>query len=149
MPNPQSQVSNPKYLEGKKHQDERGVITYNNEFDASQIKRIYTIENCSTAFIRGWQGHQIEQRWFACMKGCFEIAVIEVDDFSKPSKDLTIYNYSLTDEVLTYLHIPAGCITAIQSQSEESKLLVLADYMLGEINDEYRFDLEYFNAPLF
>ncbi|MFY1045471.1 WxcM-like domain-containing protein [Chryseobacterium sp. GP-SGM7] len=132
-------------LLGKAHKDDRGIITFNNEFNASEIKRIYTIENHSTDFIRGWQGHKIEQRWFACMKGSFEISVIEVDDFTKPSKDLTIQKYLLTDEVLTYLHIPAGCITAIQSKSLDGKLLVLADYGLGEIADEYRFDLNYFN----
>lgn len=135
-------------LEGKKYQDERGIITYNNDFDTSQIKRIYTIENQSTEFVRGWQGHKIEQRWFACMKGSFEISVIEVDDFTQPSKNLTIQTYLLTDEVLTYLHIPAGCITAIRSKSEKSKLLVLADYGLGEIADEYRFDLKCFNGNL-
>lgn len=58
-------------LEGKRHEDVRGVITYNNDFEASNIKRIYTIENHSTDFVRGWQGHQIEQRWFVAMKGAF------------------------------------------------------------------------------
>ncbi|WP_312089662.1 WxcM-like domain-containing protein [Chryseobacterium sp.] len=132
-------------LQGKAHQDDRGIITFNNEFDASEIKRIYTIENHSPDFIRGWQGHKIEQRWFACMKGSFEVSVIEVDDFTNPSKDLTIQKYLLTDEVLTYLYVPSGCITAIQAKQDGSKLLVLADYGLGEINDEYRFDLNYFN----
>ena len=131
-------------IQGKAHKDDRGMITFNNEFDASEIKRIYTIENHSTDFIRGWQGHKIEQRWFASMKGSFEISVIEVDDFTKPSKDLTIQKYLLTDEVLTYLHIPAGCITAIQAKSLDSKLLVLADYGLGEIADEYRYSSDYF-----
>lgn len=144
MPNSQYPTPNPKYLEGKKHKDERGIITYNNDFEASQIKRIYTIENHSTDFIRGWQGHKIEQRWFACMKGCFEISLIVVDNFTNPSKDLIIQKYLLTDDVLTYLHIPSGCITAIQAKEEGSKLLVLADYRLGEINDEYRYSLEYF-----
>lgn len=131
-------------LTGKAHQDERGIITFNNDFDASQIKRIYTIENHSTEFIRGWQGHKIEQRWFACMKGSFEIWVIQIDDFEKPSKDLTIQKYLLKNDVLTYLHIPAGHLTAIQSLQEESKLLVLADFRLGEIEDEYRFPIDYF-----
>lgn len=131
-------------LKGDKHEDIRGIITYNNEFDASVIKRIYTIENHSTEFIRGWQGHKIEQRWFACMKGSFEIALIEVDDFKNPSRDLTINKYILSSEVLTYLHVRAGFITAIKSLEEGSKLLVLADYGIGEIDDEYRFDLNYF-----
>ncbi|ASK30374.1 sugar epimerase [Chryseobacterium sp. T16E-39] len=131
-------------LKGNRHEDLRGIITYNNEFDASLIKRIYTIENHSTEFVRGWQGHKIEQRWFACMKGQFEISVIVVDDFEHPSKDLKISKYILSSETLTYLHINAGCLTAIQSLEEGSKLLVLADYGVGEIEDEYRFELDYF-----
>lgn len=132
-------------LEGKKYQDDRGLITFNNDFDASQVKRIYTIENHSTDFIRGWQGHRIEQRWFAAIKGSFTISVIQLKDFDNPSRDVIVKTYTLTDETLTYLHVPAGHITAIQSLEENSKLLVLANYGLGEIDDEYRFNIEYFN----
>lgn len=132
-------------LKGAKHRDQRGIITYNNDFDASQIKRIYTIENASLDFIRGWQGHKIEQRWFACMKGKFEIRVIKVDDFENPSKDLAQNKYELTTDSLDFLHVPSGCITAIQALEEDSKLLVLGDYLLGEIQDEYRFELDKFN----
>lgn len=135
-------------LNGKRHEDERGIITFNNDFDASQIKRIYTIENHSTEFVRGWQGHKIEQRWFSCMKGKFEISVIKVDDFTQPSKDLDINKYILEDNQLDYLHIPAGCITAIKSVEKGSKILVLADFGLGEIPDEYRFPIDYFNNTL-
>ena len=135
-------------LEGKKHTDKRGIITYNNDFNASSVKRIYTIENHSTDFIRGWQGHKTEQRWFACMKGAFEISVIQIDDFDQPSKELTVMKYHLDDETLTYLHVPGGCITAIQAREPKSKLLVLADYAIGEIQDEYRFPLDYFNKEL-
>lgn len=132
-------------LEGSLHSDNRGIITYNNEFNASQIKRIYTIENHSVDFVRGWQGHKIEQRWFACMKGCFEISVIEIDDFQNPSRDLPRKIFQIDDKELTYLHVPVGCVTAIQALEEGSKLLVLADYALGEVNDEYRFPLDYFS----
>ncbi|WP_316802136.1 WxcM-like domain-containing protein [Pedobacter nototheniae] len=135
-------------LKGDKHEDDRGIITHNNEFDASEVKRIYTIENHSIDFIRGWQGHKIEQRWFASMKGKFEISVIKVDDFKNPSKNLNIRKYELTDKSLTYLHIPSGCITAIQAKEEHCKLLVFADYALGEIKDEYRFPIDYFKNKL-
>jgi len=135
-------------LNGKKHEDERGIITFNNEFDASSVKRIYTIENYSTNFIRGWQGHRIEQRWFASMKGKFEIFVIKIDDFEKPSEDLKPYKFIIEDNELNYLHIPAGCITAIKALVEGSKLLVLADYGIREIQDEYRFPIDYFNNEL-
>lgn len=132
-------------LKGNRHSDHRGTITYNNDFDTSQIRRIYTIENISVDFIRGWQGHKIEQRWFAAMKGSFEISAIQVDNFDQPSKDLKSTVYIIDDQFLSYLHIPAGYITAIRALQEESKLLVLSDYSMGEIKDEYRFDLNYFN----
>lgn len=144
MSNSQFLISNSNYLEGKKHQDERGIITFNNDFDASQIKRIYTIENHSIEFVRGWQGHKIEQRWFAAMNGSFKISVIKVDDFENPSKYLEVNSIVLKSDVLTYLHIPPGYITAIKSLENNSKLLVLADYGLGELQDEYRFPIHYF-----
>ena len=35
-------------------------------------------------------------------------------------------------------------ISRIQSLEENSKLLVMGDYLLGEIQDEYRFEVNYF-----
>lgn len=130
---------------GKLHTDERGTIGFNNEFDASQVKRIYTIENHSTEFIRGWQGHKLEQRWFASMAGRFRITVLKVDNFEKPSVDIEKQIFELSSESLDFLHVPAGCLTAIQALDEKAKLLVMADYLLGELKDEYRFPIDYFS----
>lgn len=131
-------------IKGNNHKDHRGIITYNNDFDASQIKRIYTIENSSIEFIRGWQGHKIEQRWFACVQGSFEIDVIVVNNFDEPSRSLIPTKYNLDSEKLDLLHVKPGCITTIKSKEINSKLLVLSDYAIGEIQDEYRYDLDYF-----
>lgn len=127
---------------GDRHEDDRGIITYNNTFDLSEIKRIYTLENHSIDFVRGWQGHAIEQRWFAAVQGRFEIMTKKVSDFKQPIDDLPTNFYELTDYNLTFLHIPPGHITAIKAVIENSKLLVLADYALGEVDDEYRFEFK-------
>jgi hypothetical protein len=42
------------------------------------------------------------------------------------------------------LHIPAGYISSIQAIEENSKLMVMANYFMGEIKDEYRFDVNFF-----
>ncbi|MGG5508122.1 MULTISPECIES: WxcM-like domain-containing protein [unclassified Myroides] len=136
-------------LLGEKYQDIRGKLTYNNEFNATVIKRIYTIENISIDFIRGWQGHQVEQRWFAAMTGSFEISVIKIDNFGNPSDSLAVVKYVLTADELTYLHVEKGHVTAIQALEKDSKLLVLADYSLGEIQDEIRYSIEYFKNAVF
>lgn len=133
---------------GEQFEDERGIISYNNDFDASHAKRIYTIENFQTDFIRGWNGHAIEQRWFACIAGSFKIAVIKLDNFQNPSTNLVVQYYNINVNTLDFLHIEAGCITAIKAMEEKSKLLVLADYGLNEIDDDYRFPLDHFNIEL-
>lgn len=134
----------PAIIKGGQFQDERGIINFNNDFNALGVKRIYTIENKSTDFIRCWQGHKIEQRWFSAIGGSFKIQLVQIDNWENPSKNLPRFEFILKSESLDILHIPAGYVTAIQALEEDSKLLLFADYQLREIQDEYRFDLNYF-----
>lgn len=129
---------------GKTHQDERGKLTFNNDFDTTEIKRIYFIENIDNQYIRAWQGHKVEERWFSVVKGSFEIKLIEINDWNSPDKDSEVITYDLNDENFKILHIPAGYISSIQSKEEVSKLMVMANYALGEIDDEYRFPYNFF-----
>ena len=46
---------------------------------------------------------------------------------------------------MAVLHVPQGYVTSIQSLEENSKLMAMADYLMGEIQDEYRFAVDYFN----
>lgn len=131
-------------IKGNKHIDVRGILCYNNNFDASLIKRIYTIENANIDFIRGWQGHKIEQRWFAAVTGSFEISVVQIDDWDNPSKNLPITKHILNTDSLDYLNVPQGHITAIQALEYNSKLLIMTDYLLGELQDDYRYPVAYF-----
>lgn len=134
----------PAIIKGNVHTDFRGSLYYNNEFDASPVKRVYFIQNKDTETVRAWQGHRIEQRWFSAVQGSFEIKLIQVDDWESPSKDLIVHTFILNAAQLDVLHIPQGYISSIQTLDSESKLLVMADYSLGEIKDEYRFDADTF-----
>jgi dTDP-4-dehydrorhamnose 3,5-epimerase-like enzyme len=136
----------PKLIIGNSHSDERGTLFYNNDFDAKAIKRIYIIENKNTGFIRAWQGHKIEQRWFSAIAGSFEIKLIAIDNWENPSLDLRIESFILKSNSMGVLHIPKGFVSSIQALEERSKLLVMSDFCLGEINDEYRFDVGYFKV---
>lgn len=134
----------PKLIQGNSHEDSRGTLVYNNDFDALDVKRIYVIKNKNTDFVRAWQGHQIEQRWFSAIKGLFKIELIAIDNWDRPNKKSERLEFLLDSDKLDVLHIPAGYVSSIQSLKEGSKLLVMADYLLGEIEDEYRFEVGYF-----
>ncbi|UGS24177.1 WxcM-like domain-containing protein [Flavobacterium channae] len=134
----------PQIIKGNSHADDRGVLQFNNDFNALGVKRIYTIENRDTAFVRGWQGHKIEQRWFSAVQGSFKIVLIAIDDWVTPSIDLEQHHFVLDSLKMDILHVPPGYVSSIQALEESSKLLLMSDYLLGEISDEYRYDITYF-----
>ena len=137
-------MEQPGLIKGGAFEDHRGKLSFNNTFDGARVKRIYTIENKETDFVRAWQGHKIEQRWFSAMIGSFELKLIAIDNWESPSRNLTQHTFELSEESLDILWIPAGYVSSILSLEVSSKLLVMADYALGEVNDEYRYDSEYF-----
>ena len=134
----------PKLIKGGSHSDNRGSIIFNNDFDVSEIKRIYTIQNKNTNFVRAWQGHAIEKRWFSAIKGSFLIKLIKIDNWENPKKNLEVYSTILNDKNFDTLCVPKGYVNSIQALEEESKLMTMSDYLLGEVKDEYRFDSNYF-----
>lgn len=134
----------PEIIKGESHTDCRGTLFYNNDFDVSAIKRMYVIENQSNDFVRAWQGHQIEQRWFSVVKGSFRIQLIAIDNWERPSKDLQRLTFKLHSEKLDVLYIPSGYVSSIQSLEQGSKLLALSDFLLGAIQDDYRYEVDYF-----
>lgn len=133
----------PKIIPGHSHTDDRGTLTFNNSFDTSEVKRIYTIENKDINFVRGWQGHKIEQRWFNATKGSFIIEILSITYFEDSNLDITPFKFILTAFNMDILHVPAGYLTSIQALENDSKLILMSDYMLGEINDEIRYPLNF------
>lgn len=135
----------PHIIRGGQQTDQRGQLCYNNEFDLAKVKRIYTIENWSTETRRGWQGHKIEKRWFSAVTGTFKIELRAINDWKNPSQDCKLFIFELSSDELDVLCVPEGYVSKIVSLESGSKLLVFADHLLGEVKDEYKFDIEYFN----
>ena len=134
----------PSLIKGNAHCDSRGNLLYNNIFDSSPVKRMYVIQNSSLDILRGWQGHQIEQRWFSALNGSFCIKLIKIDNWEFPSRNLECLEFFISNKSLDVLHVPEGYISCIKAIEKDSKLLVMANYSLGELVDEYRFKLNYF-----
>jgi dTDP-4-dehydrorhamnose 3,5-epimerase-like enzyme len=134
----------PKIIKGNSYLDERGAIIFNNTFDATVVKRIYFIENKKVEFVRAWQGHQIESRWFSAVSGSFKIKVITIDDWENPNPRLEQKEYILKADKLDVLQVPNGNCTSIQALESNARLVAMSDYLIGEVKDEYRFPSEYF-----
>ena len=132
-------------INGGSYADERGTITFINDFDMQLVKRFYRIKHHDTSIVRGWRGHKIEQRWFHVSTGTFQVKLIKIDNWKNPGKDLKIEVMVLSADENAVLYIPAGYASAIQSIEVNSELIVFADYAIDHAkHDDYLFPIDYF-----
>lgn len=130
-----------KFIKGGLHQDERGTVSFVNDFDLSKVKRFYIIENSSPAIVRAWQGHKLESKYFYAVKGKILICTVKIDDWDNPSKDLTLEEYILDENKPGVLHVPGGYVNGIKSIKPDSKLIVFSEFGLEDgKKDDYRYD---------
>jgi len=136
----------PQIITGGKQSDDRGELIYFNDFDMSGVKRFYQIANASTSSatsypIRAWQGHKFEEKYFYVNQGTFFIAVVKIDDWSYPSKNLKAEKYILTAKEPKILNIPAGYANGIKPLEANSLLIIYSTVTLEEsLKDDYRYD---------
>ena len=131
----------PYIIKGGNYTDERGGLEFYNDFDMSQIKRIYFTTHFDSKVIRAWQGHKIQSRWFSLVQGSFVVKLIKIDNWEKPSDKLKVLEYTLTAEKQEILYIPKGYVNGFKALKNNSKLMIMSNYGFDEIeNDEIRFD---------
>lgn len=131
----------PNIIQGGKYEDERGKLTFVNDFDLTAVKRYYTIEHVDIAVVRAWQGHKKEQKWFQVISGSFLVSVVKPDNWEKPSKNLKVNKFILKAEENQVLHIPRGFANGFKALETNSKMIVFSDFSVKEsAKDNFRFD---------
>jgi hypothetical protein len=53
----------PTIITGGSHTDNRGTISFVNDFKFEGVERFYTIHHPNTKIIRAWQGHTQESKY--------------------------------------------------------------------------------------
>jgi len=134
----------PKIIQGGKFSDNRGSISYVNDFSFTDIERFYIISNSQENPIRAWQGHKLDAKNFYCLSGSFKIHFIKIDNWENPSKDLTIETVLVSESDSKIVHIPAGYANAVESLEENSKLISFSTLPLSNVNeDDVRYPSDY------
>jgi dTDP-4-dehydrorhamnose 3,5-epimerase len=130
----------PGLFQGGRHVDERGAVSFVNEFDFKGVDRFYWIKAAAPKLLRGWVGHRREQKWFTVVHGKALIAVVRPDNWEKPSQDLPVARFLLSAIDPQVLHVPPGHATASVNLDEESVLIVFSSGKIGDAKlDDFRF----------
>ncbi|MGL5681649.1 MAG: WxcM-like domain-containing protein [Marinifilaceae bacterium] len=134
-------MSEIKVIPGEVFNDHRGMITSLNTFDFEGVERFYFIHHPDKKVVRGWHGHQFEKKWFYCVKGSFQIAIVEPDNWDEPSHDLEPEMFALTEEDSKIVCVPAGRANCIKATTDGSVLLVYSGKKMPEaLDDSWRYD---------
>ncbi len=134
-------------MEGGVVVDDRGSISFVNEFQFEGVKRFYIICNHTVGFVRAWHGHKQEAKYVMAVSGAAILAAVEIDDWQSPSKDLLIHRYVLSAEKPSILYIPKGFANGSKALSQDTRLLFFSTSLFEESKkDDVRYDPYYWNA---
>lgn len=121
-----------KVLNGGISVDDRGSVRFVNEFDFTNVKRFYQIENHRNGFIRAWHGHKKEGKYVYVSSGSALIGVVnmETEEISK---------FILSDKTPKILWIPPGNYNGFKSLEENTKIIFFSTTSLEEsLGDDIR-----------
>ena len=126
--------------------DDRGELLFCNNFDMSKVKRFYQVSNFKNPFVRAWHGHKFENKYVFVSKGAALLAVVKIDNWKKPNKNLKIKTFVLSDKNPKILFIPGGFAHGYKTLLPETKLTFFSTSTLSQsIQDDFRYDAYYWN----
>lgn len=91
-------MSEIKCIEGEIFEDERGQLSFVNDFIMDEVRRFYMIRHTDVTVVRAWHAHQQEKKIFYVMRGSFTLAFVKIDDWEQPSPDLKAEIFTVSDK---------------------------------------------------
>ena len=126
--------------------DDRGEVTFVNDFGFSDVKRFYTVRNHRQGFIRAWHAHRREAKYVTVVTGAALIGAVRIDDWDQPSRDSTVHRYVLAALKPRVLHIPAGYANGFMSLTGDAHLIFFSTSSLQDsLGDDVRYDARHWD----
>lgn len=136
----------PKLIEGGISIDDRGQLTYVNDFDFKDIKRFYMVGNHKDGFIRAWHAHKKEAKYVLATSGAALVGVVAIDNWKKPTKNVEIGRFILSAKSPKLLYIPPGYANGFMTLTSDTQLIFYSTSTLDEsANDDFRYHSRYWD----
>ncbi len=124
--------------------DDRGMLVFANDFDFSDVKRFYMVENFSPETIRAFHGHKKEAKYVFVVSGSAIVAAVEMDDCENPNRNNKVRRFVLSALTPQILYIPAGFANGFRPLEHDTKIMFYSTSTLEESKgDDYRFPHDY------
>ena len=131
----------PDLIKGAMFVDDRGSISFINNFSLEGMRRFYIVENHSAGVVRAWHLHLEESKYVMVLSGSAILALVHVEDANNPPSDPEVLRYVLTSSDPAVLWIPPGYAHGAKTLTQDTKLIFFSDASLVESQkDDFRFD---------
>tara|TARA_X000000368_G_scaffold419061_1_gene421917 strand:+ start:6614 stop:7072 length:459 start_codon:yes stop_codon:yes gene_type:complete len=135
----------PIFFESNSSSDERGTVSFTNDLNLQKAVRTYKVENSQLKTVRAWHGHKVEEKWVNVEQGEFLVCVVNINDFTSPSKDLEIQTYKMSYKD-GFLYIPPNFANGAMNLTEDNAIRYYSSSTLEEsLNDDFRFESDYWD----
>lgn len=115
--------------------DDRGAVSFVNDFDFKDVKRFYIVENHERGFIRAWHGHKLESKYVLVVKGAILLRIVPLG-----GENRDVENYTLSDKQPKILQIPAGYANGFVTLTDDARVMFFSTLTLEETKgDDYRY----------
>ena len=126
--------------------DDRGEVSFVNEFNCAGVKRFYTVKNHRARFVRAWHAHRREAKYVTAVSGAAVVGVVKIDNWDRPSRDLPTERFMLSAHKPAVLYIPPGYANGFMSLTQDLKMIFFSTASLEESRrDDFRYDSRYWD----
>ena len=121
--------------------DDRGQVSFVNDFHFENVKRFYMVSNHKQGFILAWHGHKNESKYVSVVSGVALVGAVHIDNWDSPSNDTKPERYILSENKPQILYIPKGYANGFMSLTKDTKIIFYSTSALEDsLNDDFRFD---------
>jgi dTDP-4-dehydrorhamnose 3,5-epimerase len=139
-------MQEPRLYNGDLAVDDRGVVTFVNDFDFSGVKRFYTVKNHRAGFVRAWHGHRREAKYVTVLAGAAIVGAVQIDDWDHPSRELPAKRFVLGGRKPRVLYIPSGYANGFMSLTADTHLAFFSTATLQDsVGDDVRYDARHWD----
>ncbi len=134
-------MSEPVLYTGDVAVDDRGELTFVNEFDFAGVKRFYTVRNHRAGFVRAWHAHRREAKYMTVVTGAALVGAVAIDDWDAPSRDAPVKRFVLAAHRPRVLYVPAGYANGFMSLTADAHVVFFSTSTIEEsLKDDVRYD---------
>lgn len=122
-------------IEGGLSVDDRGTVSFVNDFDFKGVKRFYLVSNHSKGFIRAWHGHRKEAKYVLVVKGSVLFKIRSMEDGG-------VESVVLSDKSPRVLYIPPGNYNGFKTLTDDAQIMFFSTATLEEsLGDDTRLNV--------